>query len=570
MRAIFLPVVSFLFMACPLLAERSVDGGEKQPLPQGFTVEELTRKHEIGTYVPATLPPPAGTRSPAEYEPMTGVLACWPRGVPFSLFDSISNQTKLWMVVASSDQASCQSQLTSNGVNMANVGYIIYETDSYWIRDFGPWFVMKPDGRQGIFDFAYNRPRPLDDAFPGTLGTAWNLPVYTSTLVHTGGNYMSAGHGQAMSTSMVYQENGYDTAWVKSQMLQYLGVNDYATMDDPQASYIDHIDCWAKILSPTKLLVLQVPPSHGDYANLEAAASYLATVPNFYGGTWEIYRVYSGGTEGYTNSFIVNDHVYVPVWNTANDAAALQVYRNALPGYHIVGNYYNSYQNTDAIHCRLMGVTDSAMLWISHIPVAAQQPAGQPVTVKSLIRCHPSFSLTSRQCFYRFGTSGGFDSLAMSPAGSDSFSASIPGATAGDTVEYYIGATDNSGRAEQQPRYAPATWCHRYVTTAAGVAHQPMVGPVLTTGSLRAAPNPAAGSTAISFQLDRRTGISLAVYDVAGRRVRSLLRGAAMPGHHSVRWDGRNDAGTQVSAGVYFIAFDGGNRTQRLRLVVVR
>lgn len=562
-------IASLALLAAPALAVRSADGSEEL-LPQGFTAEELTRKHEIGTYVPASAPPPAGTRNPAEYEPMTGVLVRWPLGVPYQLLDSMAEHTKLWMVVSSANQSACQSGLTSNGINMANVGYVIASTNSIWVRDYGPWYVMKPDGRQGIFDFAYNRPRPQDDAVPGAIGTAWSIPVYSSVLVHTGGNYMSGGHGQSMSTDLVYAENDSSNAWVDGQMLQYLGVDDYQAMADPQASYIDHIDCWAKILSPTKLLVLQVPTSHGDYANLENAATYLASLPNHYGTNWEVVRVYSGGDEGYTNSIILNDYVYVPTWETSNDAAALQVYRDALPGYHIVGIPYYDWLNTDAIHCRAMGVTDSAMLWISHIPVAATQPAATPVAIKSFIRCHPNFSLTSTRLHYRFGTGGAFDSLAMAAAGSDSFSASIPGADGGDTVEYYISATDNSGRSEQQPRFAPATWRHRYVAVASGVAQGDPARPYDRTGPLRASPNPMRSGTAISFQQAGRSQVRVAVYDVAGRKVRTLVRDELPAGRRSIRWDGRNEVGAAVSSGVYFVALTTGGNAQRLRLVVVR
>ncbi len=564
-------LIGTLIAATPSLAARSVDGSEEL-LPQGFTAEELLRKNEIGTYIRTSAPPPAGTRNPAEYEPMTGVLVRWPLGVPYSLLDSIADHIKLWMVVSSANKNTCSTSLASNGVNMANVGFVLATTNSIWTRDYGPWFVQRPDGRPGIFDFAYNRPRPQDDSIPIKLSAAWNIPVYSSNLVHTGGNYMSGGHGQAMSTNLVYSENSNNQTWVNDQMYQYLGVNDYVTMADPQASYIDHIDCWAKIISPTKILVLQVPPTHGDYANLEAAAAFLATQPNHYGSNWEVVRIYSSGTEGYTNSVILNDYVYVPIWNTANDAAALQTYRNALPGYHIVGNYYggsNGYLNTDAIHCRTMGVTDTAMLWISHIPVAAAQPAGAPVDIKSLIRCHPHNSLTYYKCFYRFGTSGVFDSLSMTPQGSDSFSVQIPGATAGDTVEYYISAKDNSGRAEQQPRFAPNTWCHRYVAAAMGATGSPVVpGDGIVT--IKALPNPFHRQTTIEYQITRPGLVSLVVYNTAGQRVRTLVSGWRGLGRHSVNWDGRDETSRIAGSGIYFARLSAPGHERTIRLISVK
>jgi photosystem II stability/assembly factor-like uncharacterized protein len=65
------------------------------------------------------------------------------------------------------------------------------------------------------------------------------------------------------------------------------------------------------------------------------------------------------------------------------------------------------------------------------------------------------------------------------------------------------------------------------------------------------APNPFRTSTAIGFTLARAGRVRLDVYDVAGRRVRQLVRGERPAGRHDVPWDGRDDAGRSVRAGSY-------------------
>jgi subtilisin family serine protease len=67
-----------------------------------------------------------------------------------------------------------------------------------------------------------------------------------------------------------------------------------------------------------------------------------------------------------------------------------------------------------------------------------------------------------------------------------------------------------------------------------------------------AAPNPASGSTAIRFVLPAEGWASLAIFDVAGRRVRTLVEGTLAAGPNLVRWDGRDDSGAPVTAAVYF------------------
>ncbi len=82
-------------------------------------------------------------------------------------------------------------------------------------------------------------------------------------------------------------------------------------------------------------------------------------------------------------------------------------------------------------------------------------------------------------------------------------------------------------------------------------------------------PNPAADRAILRYALPREAGVSLAVYDVAGRTVRQLERGVSAAGQHSVTWDLRNDNGVPVNRGVYFLrlAVEGKVFTQTVTVV---
>jgi len=83
-------------------------------------------------------------------------------------------------------------------------------------------------------------------------------------------------------------------------------------------------------------------------------------------------------------------------------------------------------------------------------------------------------------------------------------------------------------------------------------------------------PNPFNPSTTISFTLPERGDVELSIYDVAGRRVRTLAREVMDAGRRTVVWDGRDDAGRRVNSGVYFCRLRADRRVLTQKLVVVK
>lgn len=64
-------------------------------------------------------------------------------------------------------------------------------------------------------------------------------------------------------------------------------------------------------------------------------------------------------------------------------------------------------------------------------------------------------------------------------------------------------------------------------------------------------PNPFNPSTRIEFSLPQRDAVDLGVYDVAGRRLTTLLTGSVDAGPHTVSWDGKTTGGATAAAGIY-------------------
>lgn len=74
-------------------------------------------------------------------------------------------------------------------------------------------------------------------------------------------------------------------------------------------------------------------------------------------------------------------------------------------------------------------------------------------------------------------------------------------------------------------------------------------------------PNPFGGATTIEYSIPSDGEVSLAIYDVGGRRLRLLEAGPRVAGVHKATWDGRDDSGRRAAAGLYFYRLNAGERT---------
>lgn len=96
-----------------------------------------------------------------------------------------------------------------------------------------------------------------------------------------------------------------------------------------------------------------------------------------------------------------------------------------------------------------------------------------------------------------------------------------------------------------------AVWVDDVVFRAEAITDAPVVQGSPGFELYQNAPNPFRPATRIDFVLDRRSPVDLTVYDVAGRRVATLLRGALDSGPHQVTWDGTTAAGRAAAPGIY-------------------
>ena len=338
-------------------------------LPIGFTQEEWENRHLIQDMGNRTDPPLGPIRAIAEYEPMQGVLIRYPLGISLSLVRELAEDDIVYCLVSNNLQNSAYNSFNNANINMDNIEFITGSTDSHWTRDYGPWWVLDGNGDYAIVDFTYNRPRPNDNQAPLKVANYLDVPYYSADIIQTGGNYMTDGFGTAASTQIAYTENdecNTNDSWsiplspcnyVDNIMEDYYGITEYHVVADPNNEYIDHIDCWGKYLSSTKLMIRSVPTQHPQYTMIEDVVDYFQSTTTNSGSSWEIFRVYTPYDEPYTNSLILNNKVFVPIMGSSWDDDAIEVYENAMPNHEILP-YTGSWYSTDALHCRTRGIPD--------------------------------------------------------------------------------------------------------------------------------------------------------------------------------------------------------------------
>ncbi len=441
---------------------------QEQELPKWRMMKYLSEEEmnmPISTRSFVETPPPTGeVRFPSEYEPMQAVMIVYPLGIPVELVREMAEDCKVITVVTTYEQSYAQSEFQAAGVNMDNIEFLNASTNSYWIRDFGPWYIF--NGKEpAIVDNIYNRPRPYDDDLPGHFAEYWDIDMFGMKVVHTGGNMMQDGRGNGVSDDIVITESvaeGISEEQVYQRMKDYLGIDPYHVTIDPQGDYIAHVDCWGKYLAPDKILLARVPQSNPRYPYYEEVAEYFATTNCCWGYPYKVYRVdIPGGSviSPYTNSLILNKKVLVPMGsNSTYNEGALNIYREAMPGYEVIGvtnnSYWDGWLNTDALHCRTRGVMDFNMLYVDHRDVVfGEQEWQDSIAITSKFIAYSGAELKQDSLLVYYSIDGGeYQTATMTATGNpDEYVGYIKGYQSKSEVKYYVFGADESNRRYQQP-----------------------------------------------------------------------------------------------------------------------
>ncbi len=571
------------FILTLVFALLAIQTSMTQNLPHYMTE---TEKKLLETYQPPvsatddTNPPPTQVRTMAEWEEVQGIIVAWTSYTTIirQIVDYAQDEGIVFIVC--SDSNSVKTFLTSGGVPLTNLNFIQASFNSVWCRDYGPWAVYSgvADSLK-LIDWIYNRPRPLDDNVSVAFANYINTPLYQTTtapynFIATGGNFMVDGHGTGFSSKLIIDENPTQTeVQINNIMNLYMGISRYIKMETLPYDQIHHIDMHMKLLDEETLLVGQYPAGVADGPQIEANLQYV--VNNFqtcFGRPYKVVRIPMPPSASgqyppnsnyftYTNSVFINKTVIVPIYGLAQDTTALRIYREALPGYRVVGiNSSQMISALGAIHCITKEIGVFEPVFISHAKLLNTSNTTSPYQVKAYAKSKSGIANAS--LYWRTDTTQAYAQVNMTLA-QDTFRASIPAQSLGTKVYYYISARSNSNRTVTKPITAPSGYIRFTVDNPTSISSNEN-SPVEFELSQNY-PNPFNPQTVISFVIGNTEHVELTIYDALGRNVATLVDEIRESGSQSVTFDA-----TALSAGVYYYRLSAGEFTDVKKMVVVK
>ncbi|MFQ3598987.1 MAG: agmatine deiminase family protein [Chloroherpetonaceae bacterium] len=516
--------------------------------------------------------PTSPMRTAAEWEACKGVLITW-RSFPTILRQIViaaQKEGKVYIVANANDTTNIKNTIVQGGGTLQNLVFIVAPSNSIWCRDYGPWSVYS-NGVDTLYfiDWIYNRPRPNDDLVPVAMANQLNIPLFQMTtppndLVHTGGNFMTDGFGTGFSSHLVLDENPTKTeAQIDTLMHRFMGIRRYIKMPNLPYDLIHHIDMHMKLLDEETLLVGEYPQGVSDGPQIEANLQYvLNNFQTCYNRPYRVVRIpmppdqfgrypnQGGYYRTYTNSLIINKTVIVPTYEERYDTTALRIYREAMPGYTIVGvNCNQIIPQSGAIHCITKEIADDEPIVIAHKRLLdSPDSASHEVLAKITSRS----GIARAEVFWTTDTAQGFQSVRMQAIGADSFRAEIalPSARThtAQTIFYYIAATTNRNKRLTKPLTAEQGGAWKFTIQPSLAAPQPSNEPKAFMLAQNY-PNPFNPTTIITYTLPSASAVRLELFDVLGRKIATLLDTKQASGTHTYLF---NVAPRTLSSGVYF------------------
>lgn len=332
---------------------------------------------------------------PAEWEKHSAVWLAWQHDeisfpgriekVENTLVEFIktvhTSETVNLLVLDEAMKEKTQAKLEAAGVDISRVNFKITEYMDAWMRDTGVLFVKSADANMAIASFTFNiwgnkfPDLEIDKQIPEKVSKWTNLPLVKSEIVLEGGAIDVNGQGVCLTTEQcLLNENrnpGKNKEDIEKELERLLGVKKTiwlkkGLVNDHTDGHIDEI---ARFVNENTIVVAYAENENDEnYQILKENYEQLLQETGLNGNPFNIVKlptphVYfkdapAGSVAGskapvsYTNFYIGNEVVVVPVFEDENDNKALEIIQTLFPTHKVVPlNSLDLAYGGGGIHC---------------------------------------------------------------------------------------------------------------------------------------------------------------------------------------------------------------------------
>lgn len=333
------------------------------------------------------MPPPAtyklqptsfSYRMPAEWEPHEATWLSWPWCPETFPKETLSEVQDIWVQMIEALAAGEKVHLLVNDARTEeevrkklrvekNVFIHQVRTEDVWIRDYGPIFVRQED-RIIMTDWIFNAwggkwpPLERDSRIPSEIEKLTGIPRIETGLVLEGGSIDVNGKGVLMTTEQCLlnknRNPSLSKAQIEAKLSEFLGIHHFIwllegiTGDDTDG----HVDDIARFTN--KNTVFYALERNSDDPNFEPLQENLKRLKREkltiveLPMPGEVPGVHGRAPASYTNFYIGNSVVLVPIYHHHNDKIALSLLKDAFPTREVIGIYCEKLvYGFGAIHC---------------------------------------------------------------------------------------------------------------------------------------------------------------------------------------------------------------------------
>ncbi len=108
------------------------------------------------------------------------------------------------------------------------------------------------------------------------------------------------------------------------------------------------------------------------------------------------------------------------------------------------------------------------------------------------------------------------------------------------------------------------------IVSAGGTDNNNNSAPAITTALGSNYPNPFNPETTISYSVEKAGNVSIEIYNILGQKVKTLVNDKKEAGSHNVVWNGKDQAGNNVSSGVYFYRMKNGSYSKTNKMILMK